>query len=299
MVEYSIAVCNYNMAETIERSIRSMLEQVDDRFEVVVVDGGSDDGSVEILDELAEEDDRLRVVSLEPDGDRHLGADRNTSFEASHGTYVYESLDADEIFFDGVIEDFAEIYRQIESQVDFEFYLSGTDINLAPKQLLLDIPYRNLKGAEDRDLARRLFAEDAIIWLDHAPVSQEIGYHMDLEAKLRRDLNVKVCDFQCGISFWSCIRWAFTHERNYVFEEERSLLGRLAKIPYDLVTFPLAYAIARDKPTYSTPSGFRAKGTLDRTVARERKTLSEIETAYDLTIDRDQLSENGRAIFDI
>ena len=38
---YSVCVCNYNMAETLEVSLKSVLDQLDERYEVVVVDDGS------------------------------------------------------------------------------------------------------------------------------------------------------------------------------------------------------------------------------------------------------------------
>ena len=34
---YSICMCNYNMADTLERSLTSLLTQLDDEFEVVLI----------------------------------------------------------------------------------------------------------------------------------------------------------------------------------------------------------------------------------------------------------------------
>lgn len=299
MVEYSIAVCNYNMVDTIERSLRSILDQIDDRFEVVVVDGGSDDGSLAVLSDLSDEYGRLRVVELAPDPDRKLGADRNRSFQEADGEYVFESLDTDDVYLDGVIPDFAEIYRQIDEGVDFDFYLAGKGINLAPRDLLLDIPYRNLDGAEDRDLARRLFAADAVLWLEHEEVRTEVGYHFDWRDSVRRDLKGKTCDFQCGLSFWSCVRWALSHEAYGIFTEPRPFPWRVLKAGYDLATFPYAYLKARGRERYETPPAFRRKGALEEVISRERMTLSEIEAAYDVSVDRDALSETGREKFDV
>ncbi|WP_101297443.1 glycosyltransferase [Halegenticoccus soli] len=299
MVSHSIAVCNYNMADTIERSLRSMLDQVDDRFEVVVVDGGSDDGSVEIVRRLADEYDALRLVALRPDPERYLGADRNRSFEESRGEYVLESLDTDDYYFDGVIEDFVEIYHQLESQLDFEFFLSGTGINAAPRSLLLDVPYYNLGGAEDRDLWRRLLARGQLVWLDHGPVFERIGYHKSLRDEIRRDVHGKVCDFQSGISLPSCLSWAVSHERYYILEEPCHPLLRPAKAAYHLVTFPYAYLLARGRERHDAPPGFERRGTLERVIHEERRTLSEIEARYGVEIDRSALSETGREVYDL
>jgi glycosyltransferase involved in cell wall biosynthesis len=37
------------MADTLERSLTSILDQIDDRFEVVIVDDGSADDSVNVI----------------------------------------------------------------------------------------------------------------------------------------------------------------------------------------------------------------------------------------------------------
>ena len=50
---YSICMCNYNMARTLERAVSSVAEQLDDRFEIVLVDDGSSDDSVSIMHDLA------------------------------------------------------------------------------------------------------------------------------------------------------------------------------------------------------------------------------------------------------
>jgi len=164
MVQYSIAVCNYNMVDTIEESLRSMADQVDpEAFEVVVVDGGSTDGSRDILRELAAEYPHLRAVLDRSDECNWLGGDRNISFQESRGEYVLESMDTDDYYFDGIVEDFLRIYHTVERNRDGEFFFSGRGINVAPRSLLLDVPYYDLGGAEDRDLWRRLYARDALV----------------------------------------------------------------------------------------------------------------------------------------
>lgn len=296
-MKHSIAVCNYNMASTVERSLRSMLDQTDETYEVVVVDGGSTDGSVAILRGLEAEYDRLRVVEREPDPDRHLGADRNRSFEEARGEFVLESLDTDDCYYDGVIEDFVDIFHQLRAAVDFEFVLSGKGLNIGPRSLLLEIPYRNLGGAEDRDWWRRLFAEDAIVWLEHEAPCEEIGYSMDLEAQIRRDIHGKITDFQVGIPFWDCIRYTLSHEHYGILEKRRSPPVEVLKRLYDLSTYPYAWIKARDRPQYSTAEAYRKKGAIERTIAHQQVTLSELEERYGVDIDTSGFSERGHRVF--
>lgn len=295
---YSIAVCNYNMADTLERSLRSMADQVDPpEFEVIVVDGGSTDGSRDIIRSLEGEYEHLRGVLDRSDECDHLGGDRNISFEESRGTYVLESLDCDDRYFDGVIEDFTSIYHQLERGVDGPFFLSGTGINMAPRELLLEVPYYDLGGAEDRDLWRRLFSRDALVWLDHSDVSEEIGYHMRIRDELRRDIHGKTCDFQSGITLRSALVWSVFHDRHFILERDRGWLLNQLKKPYDFLSHLYAYIEARRRERHPAPPGFERKGALERRIATERATLPELTDRFGVEVDSSEFSEAGRAAY--
>jgi len=295
---YSIAVCNYNMAETLERSLRSMADQIDtDEFEVVVVDGGSTDGSRDVLRRLDDEYPHLRAILDRSDECNHLGGDRNISFEESRGEYVLESLDTDDRYFDGVIEDFVSIYHQIDPAVDGPIFLSAIGMNIAPRDLLLEVPYYDLGGAEDRDLYRRLMARDAMVWLEHGPVSEEIGYHMDLRDQLHRDVHGKICDFQSGVTLRSALKWSLRHENHFILERDRGPILNALKKPYDVVSHLYAYLKARGRERHAAPPEFREKGALEHHIARERATLPELADRFGVEIDPDAFSEAGRRAF--
>lgn len=65
------------MAQTPERSLKSILSQIGDRFEVLVVDDASTDESRSILDEIDEEYAQLRTYYLESDSNTKLEQTRN------------------------------------------------------------------------------------------------------------------------------------------------------------------------------------------------------------------------------
>ncbi|MEG1861732.1 MAG: glycosyltransferase family 2 protein [Bacteroidaceae bacterium] len=50
-VKLSIITINYNNREGLEKTIKSVVEQTDQNFEYIIIDGGSTDGSVEIIKE--------------------------------------------------------------------------------------------------------------------------------------------------------------------------------------------------------------------------------------------------------
>lgn len=62
----SIVMPSFNQAEFIEASITSVLDQSYSRLELIVADGGSTDGTLEVLQRIQTRDSRLRWVS-EPD----------------------------------------------------------------------------------------------------------------------------------------------------------------------------------------------------------------------------------------
>lgn len=82
----SILVPVLNEAQWLERTAAAMREQqLDGTVEVLFIDGGSDDGSREILARLAAADPRIRVLD---NPERVIPAALNRGLRAARGTYV-------------------------------------------------------------------------------------------------------------------------------------------------------------------------------------------------------------------
>jgi glycosyltransferase involved in cell wall biosynthesis len=297
MVRYTIAVCNYNMDKTLERSLRSMLGQTDERFEVVCVDGGSTDQSVSILESLANDYDRLRIDCRPPDPERHLGADRNHSFELADGEYILESFDCDNKYYE-IIDGLVDIYHQLESGHDDLFLLSAMGVSIAPRELVREIPYRNLGGAEDRDWYRRLAAANAVRWLRRTgPIKDQIGYYKGAKWQISRDIEGKICDFQSGVPFWSAMRWAVSTNHAYIYEQPRSAPATVAKRCYDILTFPYAYVRSQRREQYDPPIKFNRKGEIGRLIDQRRSTARELAKRMNIDLDCSNLNEASYRAF--
>lgn len=89
----SVIISAYNAAATIERAVRSVLAQTHHNLELIVVDDGSSDATHEILQWLAAEDDRVRL--LEPKPNSGVSTSRNRGLDAARGEWV-TFLDADD-----------------------------------------------------------------------------------------------------------------------------------------------------------------------------------------------------------
>lgn len=82
----SIVVPIYNMGDSIETCVRSIMEQDYPHIEIILVDDGSKDDSLAICQKLAQADSRIKVFHTENCGS---GPARNYGIEAASGEYVY------------------------------------------------------------------------------------------------------------------------------------------------------------------------------------------------------------------
>jgi glycosyltransferase involved in cell wall biosynthesis len=292
MVEYTIAICNYNMADTLEESVKSINELVDDRFELLVLDDGSTDGSLSILERLTAELPRVRIVH---DDNDNLAEARKASIEAARGEYVLIQLDADDVYYRG-ITDFVEIFHQIDDQVAFDPFLKGYHIQMASRDLLLTIPHRSMGYHEDRDFWRRMLAEGHLIGLHHESIRRTVGYDRGLSEKAEARFDAIVSQFRSGITFRSYMLWLIGKLLAWRPRKSLSLLSVL----FNLVSAPLAYPIAVRRGIYGGfPEELADMTRYTELLPAHIMTLSQIESEYGITIDRSALSEDGRKIYDL
>lgn len=160
-------MCNYNMSATLEKSITTIASQLNEQFEIIVVDDGSSDDSLDVLSKLQKKFPIIKIVKLTRDSKRKLGATRNISIENATGEYVLLHIDCDDVYGPHII-DFTIAFHQIEQIQKNDFLLSGQHVNMAKRSFLLKHgPYRNIFYTEDRDMWSRLAAINAYIPFQH------------------------------------------------------------------------------------------------------------------------------------
>lgn len=103
---FSVVIPLYNQADSIRRTIDSVLRQDCGDFEVVVVDDGSTDGGGEVIASL--EDPRICFVTQENQG---VSAARNRGVEESHGSII-AFLDADDEWYDDYLITIAALHER-------------------------------------------------------------------------------------------------------------------------------------------------------------------------------------------
>lgn len=93
MIFASIVVPAYNAAKTLPETIEALLAQTYDNFEIVIVDDGSTDETIEISNRYAQREN-VRVVHQR---NRGLAGARNSGIHAAAGAYI-GLCDADDIW---------------------------------------------------------------------------------------------------------------------------------------------------------------------------------------------------------
>lgn len=84
-MKISVIIPVYNCAPYVERCVRSIAAQTHPDLEIICVDDGSIDGSGEILDQLAHEDERIRVIHQNNAG---VSAARNAGIDVATGEFI-------------------------------------------------------------------------------------------------------------------------------------------------------------------------------------------------------------------
>ena len=85
MPKASVIVPVYNVEAYLEKCVRSILQQTEGDFELLLVDDGSTDGSGQLCESLAKTDSRIRVIHQENQG---LGGARNTGIREAKGDWL-------------------------------------------------------------------------------------------------------------------------------------------------------------------------------------------------------------------
>ncbi len=105
---FSIVLCTYNAETYLDECVQSLLNQTFPDFELIIVDDGSQDGTLAYLETL--KDPRVRLIPL--DSNHGLIHARTRGFEAAQGRYI-ALMDADDISASNRLE---EQFRAMEDQ---------------------------------------------------------------------------------------------------------------------------------------------------------------------------------------
>lgn len=96
----SVIIPVYNAEKHIVDALSSVLSQTGEETEIILIDDGSQDRSLEICRDLARKDQRIQVISQKNGGP---GAARNAGLRIARGKYI-QFVDSDDTVTDGAVD---------------------------------------------------------------------------------------------------------------------------------------------------------------------------------------------------
>ena len=121
-MKYSIITVNYNNKEGLRKTIESVINQTFQDFEYIVIDGGSTDGSTDVLREY---DARINYWISEPDGGIYQGM--NKGILKASGDYL-NFMNSGDCFFDN------EVLQKVNSYSYDADIITGRDYHYSEEK---------------------------------------------------------------------------------------------------------------------------------------------------------------------
>ena len=203
---FSVVIPVYNAEKYINRCVESILQQSFENFEVVLVDDGSADRSMEICEELAQKDTRVLFFHQKNQG---VSATRNKGISMAKGKYLV-FVDADDYIRADTLILLYESCNDCKADVCFFGYqcVVGSEIKqvvLPPKfygekspDLLLELLKKNAFGlASNKAIKRDLIMGNSLLFDETIRVFED----QDLMIRVWNKASV-VCSIEYALYFY-------------------------------------------------------------------------------------------------
>ena len=136
-MKLSIITINYNHAEGLRKTIESVVSQTSNDFEYIVIDGGSTDGSVDVIQEYA---GKIDYWVSEPDGGIYPAM--NKGIHVARGEYCIFMNSGDCFYNSKVIERVIK-YKKTEDVVSGDIIYPGQGVWTNPDKITMARFYKH------------------------------------------------------------------------------------------------------------------------------------------------------------
>ena len=121
MIKVSVILPIYNVAQYLDETFTSLLNQTLQEIEIIAVNDGSSDNSLEIIQKYAQQDFRISYYTQENQGQ---SAARNLALQHAKGKYIY-MMDSDDVLADPDALRICYEYAE-QNKADFVFFDGNT-----------------------------------------------------------------------------------------------------------------------------------------------------------------------------
>ena len=152
-MKYYIITINYNNKDGLDKTIQSVLDQTCQDFEYIIIDGGSTDGSTDIIKQYA---NRISYWVSEPDGGRYPAM--NKGIKHAKGDYLNFMNSGDTFHSSKVLEDISKL-GFTEDIITGGFYdcEKGVKHIIKPQEVTLLTMLKNTFNHQATFIKRELF----------------------------------------------------------------------------------------------------------------------------------------------
>ena len=156
MIKVSVIIPIYNVEQYIEECLLSAMHQTLKEIEIICVNDGTKDHSIDIVEKYAKEDSRIHIINKENGG---LSSARNAGIQNSNGEYLY-FLDSDDYISENMLE---VLYHEVKEKdldniyFDAESFFENKELELRHK--IYKDYYRRPSMFEDVVSGPELFAK--------------------------------------------------------------------------------------------------------------------------------------------
>lgn len=129
-VDISLIIPVYNVEKYIRRTLESVENQTFKNFEVIIVNDGSTDGSLKIIEEFVNRNENFILIDQENKG---VGAARNIGVKNSKGMYI-AFLDSDDFLEPNYLKKLYSVAIKSGSDIvccNFYFYFESTGLKIS------------------------------------------------------------------------------------------------------------------------------------------------------------------------
>lgn len=214
MPTLSIITINYNNRDGLEKTIQSVICQTYKDYEYIVIDGGSTDGSKEMIDKYLQ---YFSHAVSEPD--KGIYNAMNKGIKAAHGEYLQFLNSGDCLIAPDTLQQIFDSKPTADIISSHSLWIQTKQIAYAPENVTLDYLYEQSMNHQSTFIRRSLF--DSIQYDESLRIAAD--YKFFLQTFITRNVSYQLYDFptvyydETGVS--STRRQESIQERNKILTE--------------------------------------------------------------------------------
>lgn len=204
----SVIVPIYNSEKTLARCINSIINQTYSDIEIILINDGSNDGSLEICEFFAKKDDRIVIISQPNSG---VSSARNIGIQKAKGEYI-QFVDSDDFIDDVICEKMIVKIEKSNSDIVICGFKTITPWRIREISYVQTV-YESIKDIEDQfdvlynnaffhSMCNKLYKKNLILnKLDeNLSLGEDLLFNLDYFNNMNRIATIQDCHYNYVIS---------------------------------------------------------------------------------------------------